>query len=141
LSRARHLAISAHGISASRDTQSEEAFEPAQREYDEACEILKLWHPVKTTEVALQQRKLFNGFVLEALDGKFDFKASYESIGEAAQPVPAAMRLDLELPTNQMISRCPNALTLVSPPSVETLWGHGIKFSEALPAIYTKEVL
>ena len=97
-SEARRLAISEHGISAPRDTESEQTFEPAQREYDEACEILKLLAPVKTREVALQQRELYNGFVREALDGKYDFDASYESIVEAAQPVLAAMRLDLGTP-------------------------------------------
>jgi hypothetical protein len=38
---------------------------------------------------------LYNGFVREALDGKYNFNASNESIVKAAQPVLAAMRLDL----------------------------------------------
>lgn len=99
LSKARHLAISEHGIDdALRDTQPEEVYEPSQREYDVACEILKLLAPVETIKVADKQRKLFNGFVLEALVGKFNFNASSKTIGEAGQPVLAAMRLDLGTP-------------------------------------------
>lgn len=99
MSKARHLAISEHGIDDTlRDTQPEEVFEPAQREYDVACEILKLLAPVETIGVTRQQRELFNGFVREAHVGKFNFKASSESIGEAGQPVLAAMRLDLGTP-------------------------------------------
>jgi hypothetical protein len=75
-----------------------EAFEAAQREYDEVCEILRLGAPSKTVEVALQQRQLFNRFAREALDGSYDHDASYKSIVEAAQPVLAAMRLDLKSP-------------------------------------------
>jgi hypothetical protein len=98
LSKACQLAISEDGKDGPSYKQAEKAYEPAQREYDEACEILKLLAPVKTTEVALQQRELFNGFVREALDGKFDFYASRKSIGAAGQPVLAAMRLDLGTP-------------------------------------------
>jgi hypothetical protein len=75
-----------------------EAFEAAQREYDEVCEILKLVAPRKITEVALEQRKLWNRFAREALDDSYDHNVNYESIVEASQPVLSAMREDLESP-------------------------------------------
>ena len=75
-----------------------EAFEAAQREYDEVCEILKLVAPFRTVEVALQQRQLFNRFAREALDGSYNHDASYKLIVQAAQPVLAAMRQDLRSP-------------------------------------------
>jgi hypothetical protein len=74
------------------------AFETAQREYDEVCEILKLAAPSKTVEVALQQRQLFNRFAREALDGSYDHNASKELMAGPAQRVFAAMRLDLGSP-------------------------------------------
>ncbi len=63
-----------------------EAFEAAQREYDEVCEILKLVAPRKITEVALEQRKLWNRFAREALDDSYDHNANYELIAEAGGP-------------------------------------------------------
>jgi hypothetical protein len=95
MSETRRSVISPPGGSAAGEAQSDEAFELAQREYDEACEILKLLAPAGTWEVALQQRELYNGFAREGLDGTFDFGTSHEAIGEAAGPVLAAMRRDL----------------------------------------------
>jgi hypothetical protein len=102
LAKSRHPEISDDRVSAKNSTKSGEdfleAFEAAQREYDEVCEILKLTAPLKTVEVALQQRQLYNRFAREALDGYYNHDASYELIVQAAQPVLAAMRLDLRSP-------------------------------------------
>jgi hypothetical protein len=102
LAGARRLAKSERGMGARRNLQSGdsflEAFEAAQREYDEVCEVLKLVAPSKTKDVALQQRRLFNGFAPQGLDGSYDHEASRGLIAEAAQPVLEAMRHDLEAP-------------------------------------------
>jgi hypothetical protein len=102
LANSRRAAASARDTSTTKKTHSGdsflEAFEAAQREYDEVCEILKLVAPSKTTEVILQQRRMFNRFAPEALAGSYDHDAKIEAIGEAGRPVLAAMRLDLESP-------------------------------------------
>ena len=76
------------------DTKTE-TVEVAQNEYDKVCELIKLLAPLQTMAAALEQRKLFNRFVLAALDDTYDHEANYEAIVEAAQPVLAAMRSDL----------------------------------------------
>ena len=81
-------------------TPAAETFEPSQREYDVACEILKLLAPKKTIDLALAQRSLFNRFVLQALQGENPFAGVTRSmakaaIAKAAEPVLAAMRTDL----------------------------------------------
>ena len=75
-----------------------EAFEAAQDEYDEVCELIKLVAPSKTVKAALQQRQLFNHFVIEALNDSYDHQANYNAIVEAATPVLSAMRSDLRSP-------------------------------------------
>jgi hypothetical protein len=80
-----------------RDTKIE-AFEAAQDEYDEVCELIKLVVPLKTAKAALQQRQLFNRFVIEALNDTYDHEANYKTIVEAADPVLSAMRSDLRSP-------------------------------------------
>lgn len=52
----------------------------------------------KITEVALEQRMLWNRFAREALNDSYDHNANYESIAEASQPVLSSMREDLESP-------------------------------------------
>ena len=75
-----------------------DAYEIAQNEYDKACEIVKLIAPLQTVEVILRQRQLFNRFVREAFDGRYDHPMSYPAIVEAADPVLGAMRSDLHPP-------------------------------------------
>jgi hypothetical protein len=75
-----------------------EGYEAAQDEYDRVCELIKLVAPTNTMETAIRQRQLFNSFVVEALDGRYNHKANYEAIIEAADPVLRAMRLDLGSP-------------------------------------------
>jgi hypothetical protein len=59
------------------------------------CQIVNLIAPLQTVEVILRQRQLFNRFVREAFDGRYDHTASYPAIVEAADPVLGAMRSDL----------------------------------------------
>lgn len=94
-SKARQLELSERDIDPLDIAPAAETFEPAQREYDEACQILNLVAPVRTIDLARKQRSLYNGLVREALEGKYDFGASNESIKEASEPLLAAMRLDL----------------------------------------------
>ncbi len=75
-----------------------EAYEAAQGEYDKVCEIIKLAAPYKTVTAALQQRRLFNRFVLEGFNDTYDHDANYAAIVDAAEPVLLAMRLDLRSP-------------------------------------------
>jgi len=75
-----------------------EAFEAAQADYDEVCELIRLVAPLKTAKAALQQRQLFNRFVIEALNDTYDHEANYKAIVEAADPVLSAMRSDLRSP-------------------------------------------
>jgi len=102
LAEARHPAILEAGTTDTRRMGEEEkyleGFEAAQREYDEVCELLKLVAPLKTVDIALQQRPLFNRFAREALDGSYNHDASYELIAHAARSVLTAMRVDLQSP-------------------------------------------
>jgi hypothetical protein len=75
-----------------------EAFEAAQADYDEVCELIRLVAPLKTAKAALQQRQLFHRFVIEALNDTYDHEANYKAIVEAADPVLSAMRSDLRSP-------------------------------------------
>jgi hypothetical protein len=75
-----------------------EAFEEAQAEYDKVCELVKLVAPPETMKSALQQRKLFNRFAVDALNDSYDHEGSYSAIVEAAEPVLMAMRADLRSP-------------------------------------------
>jgi hypothetical protein len=90
------------GMSASKNMPSGndflEAYEAAQQEYDEVCQVLQLAAPLRTVEVALQQRQMFNQFVREALDGSYNHDASFKLIVQRAQPVLTAMRQDLSSP-------------------------------------------
>jgi hypothetical protein len=75
-----------------------EAFEAAQADDDEVCELIRLVAPLKTAKAALQQRQLFHRFVIEALNDTYDHEANYKAIVEAADPVLSAMRSDLRSP-------------------------------------------
>ncbi|HEX9356278.1 MAG TPA: hypothetical protein VF933_20975 [Streptosporangiaceae bacterium] len=90
------------GMGASKNmpsgNDSLEAYEAAQQEYDEVCQILQLAAPLRTVEVALQQRQMFNQFAREALDGSYNHDASFKLIVQRAQPVLTAMRQDLSSP-------------------------------------------
>jgi hypothetical protein len=98
LSEARQLELAERDIGPRENTSADETFEPAQREYDEACELLRLLAPAKTRDIALRQRSLYNGLANEAREGKYNFNASRQSVKEVAEPVLAAMRLDLGTP-------------------------------------------
>ena len=102
LAPTRLPATSLGGMGTSKSMQSGngflEAFEAAQQEYDEVCQILQLAAPSRTVKVALEQRQLFNQFAREALDGSYDHDASMKLMGRRAQPVLTAMRQDLRSP-------------------------------------------
>ena len=72
-----------------------DAFESAQNEYDEACQLVGLLAPSATVDVVLHQRRLFNEFARQALDGQYDHDRNRGRIGDAARPVLNAMRRDL----------------------------------------------
>jgi hypothetical protein len=72
-----------------------DAYETAQNEYDKACEMVKLVAPLRTIQVIIQQRQMFNRFTLQAFDGSYDHAASFPAIAEAADLVLKAMRSDL----------------------------------------------
>jgi hypothetical protein len=72
-----------------------DAFEAAQNEYDEACQVVGLLAPSATVDAVLYQRRLFNELAEQALAGQYDHDRSRGRIGDAARPVIDAMRRDL----------------------------------------------
>jgi len=74
---------------------SRDAFETAQNEYDEACQVVGLLAPSATVDAVLAQRRVFNELAQQALSGQYDHDRSRAPIGYAARPVLEAMRRDL----------------------------------------------
>lgn len=73
----------------------DQPYELAQNEYDAVCQELELLAPLRTVELALSQRTLFNSLSRAALTGNYHHDQVIDGIRAAAAPVLEAMRTDL----------------------------------------------
>lgn len=79
----------------SADAAGPAGLEPAQQEYDRACELVRLIGSPPTLDAALAQRGVLNDLAAAALGGRYDDALARARIADVAAPVLESMRRDL----------------------------------------------